>query len=222
MNFWCMSARIGILGAIAGLNACAVLGENQPQDPGVAEAQASNQALKQTPDQTSNSESIQTISFQKALAIAESVAEGSAYAIEREVEDNKPIIEVEVGEQEVLIEAQSGEIFLIENVLESGDEDDIEEVAAILKLQKLVMVSIGEALAAAEQLTNSAAHTVELKNEVGNLVYEVIVDLQAIYVDAGTGEVLAVETVGQGDGIGWEKPSSIQVPVTENSDDDDN
>ena len=135
MNFWCISVRIGLLGAIAGLNACAMLGGNQSQETVVAEAQASNQTTKQVPDQLSNRESTQTISFQKALAIAESAVEGSAYAIEREVEDNKPIIEVEVGEQEVLIEAQSGEIFLIENVLESGDEDDIKEVAAILELQ---------------------------------------------------------------------------------------
>jgi len=58
-----------------------------------------------------------------------------------------------------------------------------------------------------------------LENEDGNLVYEVGIGLQEIYVDAGNGQVLYTETVGKGDEIDdSQAKSSIQIPLTDDSD----
>jgi hypothetical protein len=88
-------------------------------------------------------------------------------------------------------------------------------------LQKLATIPIQAALQATESFAGGQAHTVELENEDGNLVYEVVIELQEIYVDAGNGKVLYTETVRQAnetDETDDSQPSSsIQAP-TEDSD----
>jgi uncharacterized membrane protein YkoI len=155
-----------------------------------------------------------------AVAIAEASAEGKAYALEREIEDNIPVVEVELGEYEILVNADTSEIVLIENQRETGDQDDIEEVEEALEWQEFATISIQEALEIAESHAGAEAHTAELSNEEGNLVYEVVIGLNAIYVDAGNGQILLAETDGE-DKDSADFQSSVQVPYDGEDDDDD-
>lgn len=156
------------------------------------------------------------ITFQEALWIAETALGGKAYNMERETEDGKPVIEVGIDGKEVFVDADSGKIVLIEDLYQKGDREDIKEITETLELQKLATISIQEALQAAESFAGGQAHTVELENEDGNLVYEVVVKLQEIYVDAGNGKLLYTETVGQVNEIDAQPSSSTQAP-TKNS-----
>lgn len=158
------------------------------------------------------------ISLQEAIAIAEATVEGKANAAEREMEDNQPVIDVEIGSNELLIDAESGEVLEIEDQLATGDPEDEEEVTEAMELQPLATIPIQEALNAAEQGSDERAHTVELENEDGNLVYEVVIGLDEIYVDAGNGEILFTEVIQGIDGQELRK-SSIQVPFDEDNDD---
>ncbi|NER30730.1 MAG: PepSY domain-containing protein, partial [Symploca sp. SIO1C4] len=91
--------------------------------------------------------------------------------------------------------------------------EDLEEINEFLKLQKYGVIPIQEALEAAESFAGGQAHTVELENEDGNLVYEVVIGLQEVYVDAGNGKVLfseTISTVNKSDDSQFK--SSIQVP----------
>lgn len=151
------------------------------------------------------------VTFPEALAIAEAMVDGKqAYSMEREKEDGQPVIEVGIDGQEIFVHAVTGEIVSIDDLRGTDDQEDLEEVTEFLQLQSLAMVPILEALQAGEAFAGEQAHTVELENEDGNLVYEVVVGRQEIYVDAGTGEVLYTE--GGSDDNETEQASSIQVP----------
>ncbi|NEO31639.1 MAG: PepSY domain-containing protein [Symploca sp. SIO3C6] len=133
--------------------------------------------------------------------------------MERETEEGKPVIEVAMGGQEIFVDAETGEIVAIDNLYEKGDPEDLEEINEFLKLQKYGVIPIQEALEAAESFAGGQAHTVELENEDGNLVYEVVIGLQEVYVDAGNGKVLfseTISTVNKSDDSQFK--SSIQVP----------
>lgn len=159
------------------------------------------------------------ITLQEALQIAETTIDGKAYGVEREIEEGKAVIEVEISGKEVFVDAESGEIVAMDDLYETGDREDLEEVNEALQLQPLAKTTIQEALEAAESFAGDQAHTVELENEDGNLVYEVGIGLQEIYVDAGNGQVLYTETVGKGDEIDdSQAKSSIQIPLTDDSD----
>ncbi|MBT9317183.1 PepSY domain-containing protein [Leptothoe spongobia] len=148
------------------------------------------------------------VSLQEALEIAEATANGKkAYSIERETEEGQPVIEVGIDGHEIFVHATNGEIILIEDLRESEDPEDQEEIEEFLELQSLATVLILDALNTGEEFAGESAHTVELDNEDGSLVYEVVVGRQEIYVDAGTGEVLYVEEDGSA-----EQAGSIQVP----------
>lgn len=157
------------------------------------------------------------ITFQAALRIAETAVNGKAYSVERETEDGKPVIEVGIGGKEVFVDAESGEIVKIENLYQKGDREDIKEIAEALKLQKLATIPIQEALQVAENFAGGQAHTVQIENEDGNLVYEVVIKLQEIYVDAGNGKLLYTETVGQVNKMDNSQPSSSIQAATEDS-----
>ncbi|MEM9908753.1 MAG: PepSY domain-containing protein [Cyanobacteria bacterium P01_D01_bin.44] len=150
------------------------------------------------------------ITFHEALQIAEASADGErAYSMERETEKGQPVIEVGIGGREIFVHAATGEIVAIDDLAQTGDQEDQEEIAEFLELQPLVTIGILEALQAGEAYAGDQAHTVELENEDDNLVYEVVVGRQEIYVDAGNGQVLYAEGGGADD---EEQPSSIQVP----------
>jgi uncharacterized membrane protein YkoI len=151
------------------------------------------------------------ITLQTALQIAETAIKGKAYGIEREIENGKPVIEVDIKGQEVFVDVENGEIVAIENLYQEGDRKDLEDVAEALKLQEAAPIPIQAALQSAERFTEGQIHTVELENEEGNLVYEVMIDRQKIYVDAGNGKVLYTGTVGQSN-AGDHPKSSIQIP----------
>ncbi len=133
------------------------------------------------------------IKLQEALRIAETAVDGKAYGMERETKDGKSVIEVRIDGKEVFVDAESGKIVLIEDFYQTGDRENIKEATEALELQKLATTTIQEALQAAESFAGGQAHTVELENEDGNLVYEVVIQLQEIYVDAGNGKVLYTE-----------------------------
>lgn len=155
------------------------------------------------------------VTFPEALAIAEAMIDGKqAYSMEREKEDGQPVIEVGIDGQELFVHAVTGEIVSIDDLRETDDQEDLEEVTEFLQLQSLATVPILEALQAGEAFAGEQAHTVELENEDGNLVYEVVVGRQEIYVDAGNGEVLYTE--GGSDANETEQASSIQVPGGDN------
>ena len=132
------------------------------------------------------------------------------YMVELEKEDDQPIIEVEIHEQEVIINAENGDVIAIDNLLETDDPEDIEEVTKALNLQQFDIIPIQDALKVAETASEGTAHTIVLENEEGNLVYEVAIGLEEIYVDAGNGEILFTEKSGQSDDLGDIK-SSIQA-----------
>lgn len=158
------------------------------------------------------------IKFQEALKIAETAVNGKAYGMERETQDGKSVIEVRISGKEVFVDAESGKIVLIEDLYQKGDPEDIKEVTEALELQKLATIPIQAALQTAESFAGEQAHTVELENEDGNLVYEVVIELQEVYVDAGNGKLLYTETVKQVNEMDNAQPSSsIQAP-TEDSD----
>jgi uncharacterized membrane protein YkoI len=157
------------------------------------------------------------ITLQEALQIAEKAIVGKAYSIERETERDKPVIEVGIGEQEVFVDAESGKIVLIENLREKGDRDDIARSTEALKLQQLAKITVQDALQAGERFSGNQAHSIDLENKDGNLVYEVVAELKVVFIDAGNGKVLFSETVGQADESDRsEVNSSIQIPSTHN------
>lgn len=159
------------------------------------------------------------VSFQQALEIAEATADGKkAYSMERETEEGQPVIEVGIDGREIFVHAVNGEIVATDDLRETGDQEDVEEITEFIRLQSFATVSILEALQAGEEFAGEQAHTIELENEDGNLVYEVVVGRQEIYVDAGNGQVLYTEG---GDAASEEQASSIQVPGGGNDDDDE-
>lgn len=155
------------------------------------------------------------VTFPEALAIAEAMVDGKqAYSMEREKEDGQLVIEVGIDGQEIFVHAVTSEIVSVDDLRETDDQEDLEEITEFLQLQSLATVPILEALQAGEAFAGKQAHTVELENEDGNLVYEVVVGRQEIYVDAGTGQVLYTE--GGSGGNETEQASSIQVPGGDN------
>ncbi|MEL6232273.1 MAG: PepSY domain-containing protein [Cyanobacteria bacterium J06627_3] len=159
------------------------------------------------------------VTFPEALAIAEAMVDGKqAYSMELEKEDGQPVIEVGIDGQEIFVHAVTGEIVSIDDLRGTDDQEDLEEITEFLQLQSLATVPILEALQTGEAFAGEQAHTVELENEDGNLVYEVVVGRQEIYVDAGTGQVLYTE--GGAGGNETEQASSIQVPGDDNDDDE--
>lgn len=156
------------------------------------------------------------ISLQAALKTVELAISGEhAYSLEREMEDEQSAVEVGIGGREVFVHALTGRIFKTEDLRQTSDPEDKQEIEEFLVLQPLAGISILEALEIGETFAGEKAHTIELENENGNLVYEISVGLNEIYVDAGNGEVLYAE---DGDvSIGEEEwMSSIQVPGSGN------
>ena len=169
---------------------------------------------------TSTSENFETpVTFQEAIDIAEAAVDGKVYVIEREMENHQPVIEIELGNKEVVVDAETGDILLIDHLLEKDDPEDTESVATALKLQQFPIIPIQDALEVAETFSGEKAHTVALENEEGNLVYEIVIGLDEIYVDAGNGEILFTETASRSDNDNDQPRSSIQVPFSDEDDD---
>jgi uncharacterized membrane protein YkoI len=153
------------------------------------------------------------ITFPEALRIAEAAMGGKAYNVERETEGGRPVIEVGIDEKEVFVDAESGKIVSIDNLRRKGDREDIKDSTEAIKLQQLATITIQEALQAGETFAGKQAYSVELKNKDGNLVYEVVVGLQEVFIDAGNRQVLSTEPVGQpNENDAPQFSSSIQIP----------
>jgi uncharacterized membrane protein YkoI len=130
------------------------------------------------------------LTFQEAISIATAEVEGVPYSIEQEFENEILSIEVAIARHEILIDAQTGEVLLVENLEEKGDPEDIAEYIEALRLLPHATLSLSEALHIADEYLDTQIHSVELEDEDGNLVYEVVSGIRKIYIDAGNGEIL--------------------------------
>ncbi|HHP7245098.1 MAG TPA: PepSY domain-containing protein [Elainellaceae cyanobacterium] len=212
-----------LLIVMSGIASC-TMAQSDRTSSQLAEATVSDAGETNAADvQDSETSTTAKLTLLEALAIAEgAVGDTKVYAMEQEIEDNKPVVEVELGDYEVLVHAETGEIVLLENLRENGDPEDLEEINEAAELVQFAAITIQEALEAAEASAGGNAHTVELDNEEGNLVYEVTVGRDVIYVDAGNGDVLSTIVIGQGgDSEESEWQSSVQVPYDESDSEED-
>lgn len=110
-----------------------------------------------------------------------------------------------------------------ENEQEESQEDDAEEKLESSQLQSLAKISAQQAKQAAETAQGGTASQVELEDEDGNLVYQVLIDRTEVMVDAGNGKVLYTEQANQEneDNEANRPRSSIQVPDTDGETNDD-
>lgn len=135
---------------------------------------------------------------------AEASAGGQAFSAELDEEINRLVYAVMIGEQEILVDAANGEVIVTETKRDRR-----------LALQPLTQVSLQQVIQTAEASVNLQAHSAELENESGNLVYKIAIANQEIYVDAGNGQILYQETEDDSksaaDAPGNVR-SSIQVP----------
>ena len=200
---------LAIILVMAGIAGCG----GRSSDDSDATTQPNGGAIASNEFSPTTDQDQSSISFQEALQIAEGAVDAKAYAIELEKEEGEPIVEIEISDKEVIIDAETGEILQIDNLLESGDPEDTEEVETALELQKNNIIPIQEALEKAENLVGGTAHTVALENKQGNLIYEVFIGLNETIIDAGNGEVLhSEEIIKVDDDIDVTFESSIQVP----------
>lgn len=81
------------------------------------------------------------------------------------------------------------------------EDQNLSEAEELTQYQSLATVTLNEAVAAAQGATglNEAPTQVELGDENGFLVWEVVIGNQEVYVDAGNGQVLQTEQVGAED-----------------------
>lgn len=94
-------------------------------------------------------------------------------------------------------------------------DDEAEDVQEGAKYRNLAKITPNQAKKAAETVMKGKASSVNLLNEDGNLIYEVVIGKTEIAVDAGNGKVLYTSKVGQPENQATEtsRPrSSIQVP----------
>lgn len=99
---------------------------------------------------------------------------------------------------------------------QTAEETQDEQEGA--KYQNLAKITPDQATKAAEATVKGKASSVELENEDGNLIYEVVIGKTEVAVDAGNGKVLYTEQVDQVEDEAAEasRPrSSIQVPDPE-------
>lgn len=166
----------------------------------------------QSSDQAVAAHSRSKITFSQALQIAEAAIHGKAYSLEQETESGRPVIEVGIDGKEIFVDAERGEIVLIEDLRQKGDREDIEEFTKSLKLQKLATITIQEALQTGERFAGGQAHSVNLENANGSLVYVVVVELQKVLIDAGNGQTLSLKAVEETEeNDHFQVSSSIQV-----------
>lgn len=124
-----------------------------------------------------------------------------------------------LGGLAIALESQDLDNVQTSQATEESEENDAEEKQEATQLQSLAKISAQQAIQAAEAAQGGTASTVELENENGNLVYEVLIGQTEVVVDAGNGKVLYTEQANQeNDANEANLPrSSIQVPVS-NSD----
>ncbi|OKH25946.1 peptidase [Hydrococcus rivularis NIES-593] len=110
-----------------------------------------------------------------------------------------------------------------QNEQEESQEDDAEEKQEAARLQSLAKITAQQAKQAAETAQGGTASKVELEDEDGNLVYQVVIDQTEVMVDAGNGKVLYTEQANQeNEEDETNRPrSSIQVPDTDRKTNDD-
>jgi hypothetical protein len=94
-----------------------------------------------------------------------------------------------------------------------------EERCEAVKLRSLAKITQQQAKHSAEAALGGKATHVELENEDGNLVYEVLIGQTEAIVDAGNGQVLYTENEN-GTGASQSR-SSIQVPKVDDEKDNE-
>lgn len=95
------------------------------------------------------------------------------------------------------------------------DESEVDDAQKSAQYQSLAKITPQQAQKVAEAAVGGTASKVELGNEDGNLVYEVMVSQTEVLVDAGNGNILHREDANVEENDAAEAPiprSSIQVP----------
>ncbi|MEM8505289.1 MAG: PepSY domain-containing protein [Cyanobacteria bacterium P01_D01_bin.1] len=124
------------------------------------------------------------ITLEQAKQTAEAAQGESAIGVELDEEDGNLVYEVGFADTDVFVDAIAG------NILTTEPSDDSVENA---QYQSLAKVTLEQAKQTAEAAQGETAISVKLDEEDNSLVYEVgFVDAD-VFVDAGTGDVLATE-----------------------------
>jgi uncharacterized membrane protein YkoI len=98
---------------------------------------------------------------------------------------------------------------------EDSGTPEIEATQENAQLQSLAKITATQAKEAALTVQNGQVHKLELKEEDGNLVYQVTIGTREVFVDAGNGKVLYTQGVNENLDEATEQArfhSSIQVP----------
>ncbi len=146
-------------------------------------------------------QSLAKITLDQAKQTAEAAQSGKAIGINLDEEDNVLVYEVEFVDTDVLVDAGTGEI------LSTQPNDDSVENA---QYQSLAKITLDQAKQTAEAAQGETAIGVQLDEEDNSLVYEVEFVAADVFVDAGTGEILATEL--ENDSTDAPIQGSIQVP----------
>ena len=124
------------------------------------------------------------ITIDQAKQTAEAAQGETAIGIQLDEENGDLVYEVEFVEADVLVDAGTGDILATE------PNDDSAENA---QYQSLAKITLDQAKQTAEAAQGETAIGVQLDEEDGSLVYEVEFVAADVFVDAGTGDILATE-----------------------------
>lgn len=142
-----------------------------------------------------------SITLDQAKQTAETAQNGTAIGINLDEENRAVVYEVEFVDTNVLVDASTGEI------LGNQPNDDSAEDA---QYQSLATITLDQAKQTAEAAQGETAIGINLGEEDNSLVYEVKFVAADVFVDAGTGDILATEL--ENDSTDARIQGSIQLP----------
>ena len=133
----------------------------------------------------------QSISVEEAIAAAQNEATGAVDDVEIERRGDRVVYDIEIGETDVVVDAGDGSIV---SVREDDDDDDDDRRDETVTPQDFTnLISVDDAIAAAQNEVSGTVHDVELEDEHGSMVYSIEIGNHEVEVDAVTGEIVSVE-----------------------------
>lgn len=139
------------------------------------------------------------ITLDEAITTAQDAEPGDLGTVELEERDGTLVFEVTVGDQEVFVDATTGTVASVEPAQDNEHECEDEatgEPGTLTEGQDLIPqadITLDQAITTAQDAATGDLGTVELEEDDGTLVFEVIVGDQEVTVDATTGDMLSVE-----------------------------
>lgn len=140
------------------------------------------------------------ITLDQAKQTAESAQGGTAIGIQIDKEDNVLVYEVDFVDADVTVDAGTGDILATR-----PNDDRVKDT----QYQSLAKITLDQAKQTAESAQGETAIGVQLDEEDNSLVYKVEFVASDVFVDAGTGEILATEL--ESDSTDAQIRGSIQV-----------